>query len=197
MTTMEEPSSRRGCMARVAGCACGVIYVALVLGAGCGAWYYVVYVSAYSNFLQGARDVYYDARRGRVIVASLHADSVTVVDARGDGFGVVGRYVDHDLFGNAHGFAYDAERELVFVASYAHGSLAALDVSGPRAGGAVVGRLRDDVALHAATHAAYDARRRLVFVGAAGGHQGRKRVIQRPFNVGVFEAMLERKASTL
>ena len=119
---------RRGCMARVAGCACGVIYVALVLGAGCGAWYYVVYASAYSNFLQGARDVYYDARRGRVIVASLHADSVTVVDARGDGFGVVGRYVDHDLFGNAPtlghfdpiGFEVAMKRANDFVDSFLH-----------------------------------------------------------------------------
>ncbi|KAK7240101.1 hypothetical protein SO694_00117022 [Aureococcus anophagefferens] len=159
-----------GRLASVGRCVAVVVYGLAVIAATAYVWDYVVDRSRFADYLQGARDIAYDERRGRLVVSALHADSVAVLDARGEDIALSGLYVDHERFGNAHGFAYDADRELVFAASYTKHSLAALDVGAPRRGGAVVGWVEDGVALHSATHASYDAARRLVFVDAAGGH---------------------------
>ena len=159
-----------GRLASVGRCVAVVVYGLAVIAATAYAWDYVVDRSRFADYLQGARDIAYDERRGRLVVSALYADSVAVLDARGEDIALSGLYVDHERFGNAHGFAYDADRELVFAASYTKHSLAALDVGAPRRGGAVVGWVEDGVALHSATHASYDAARRLVFVDAAGGH---------------------------
>ena len=128
-----------GRLASVGRCVAVVVYGLAVIAATAYAWDYVVDRSRFADYLQGARDIAYDERRGRLVVSALHADSVAVLDARGEDIALSGLYVDHERFGNAHGFAYDADRELVFAASYTKHSLAALDVGAPRRGGAVVG----------------------------------------------------------
>lgn len=136
-----------GRLASVGRCVAVVVYGLAVIAATAYAWDYVVDRSRFADYLQGARDIAYDERRGRLVVSALHADSVAVLDARGEDIALSGLYVDHERFGNAHGFAYDADRELVFAASYTKHSLAALDVGAPRRGGAVVGWVEDGVAL--------------------------------------------------
>ncbi|KAH8069918.1 hypothetical protein JL721_5455 [Aureococcus anophagefferens] len=122
-----------GRLASVGRCVAVVVYGLAVIAATAYAWDYVVDRSRFADYLQGARDIAYDERRGRLVVSALHADSVAVLDARGEDIALSGLYVDHERFGNAHGFAYDADRELVFAASYTKHSLAALDVGAPRA----------------------------------------------------------------
>ncbi|KAH8060686.1 hypothetical protein JL722_4799 [Aureococcus anophagefferens] len=114
-----------GRLASVGRCVAVVVYGLAVIAATAYAWDYVVDRSRFADYLQGARDIAYDERRGRLVVSALHADSVAVLDARGEDIALSGLYVDHERFGNAHGFAYDADRELVFAASYTKHSLRA------------------------------------------------------------------------
>ena len=102
-----------GRLASVGRCVAVVVYGLAVIAATAYAWDYVVDRSRFADYLQGARDIAYDERRGRLVVSALHADSVAVLDARGEDIALSGLYVDHERLGNAHGFAYDADRELV------------------------------------------------------------------------------------
>ncbi|KAJ1448908.1 hypothetical protein M885DRAFT_537570 [Pelagophyceae sp. CCMP2097] len=123
----------------------------------------------FADYLQGARDVIFDAASGRVVVAALHANALTVIDVRGDRPRVEAYYADALNFGNVHGLAYDAARHVTFVPSYTRASLTAFAIAGRRAGTAL-GTLVRPNELASGVHAAYDARRRRVFVANAGSH---------------------------
>ena len=132
-------------------CAAALCYAGAVV-CGAGALGYYVYTDTYAEHLQGARDLALDVKRGVVLVAALHANALTVVDVRGAAMEVA-RWRADEAFGNAHGFAYDAERQIAFVTSYTRHSVAAVDARTLD----VLGVLRDEATLNAATHAAYDA----------------------------------------
>ena len=78
----DESSSSR--VLRVCRCVGVAAYVLAVVALSGFVGYSYVYEVLYAEYLQGARDIAFDAKRGLVIVASLHADSLTLVDARGE-----------------------------------------------------------------------------------------------------------------
>ena len=153
-------------------CRCCLLVAASLLTTAAAAafgWFYVWQV-LYAPYLQGARDIVYDAARERVIVSALHSNVIAVVDVATPSKPRTLGWRADDAFTNAHGFAYDHGSATAYVASYGRGSLAKVDLRNPaRDKLPVVATLENDE-LYSATHASYDAARNLVFVTAAGSH---------------------------
>ena len=153
-------------------CRCCLLVAASLLTTAAAAafgWFYVWQV-LYAPYLQGARDIVYDAARERVIISALHSNVIAVVDVATPSKPRTLGWRADDAFTNAHGFAYDHGSATAYVASYGRGSLAKVDLRNPaRDKLPVVATLKNDE-LYSATHASYDAARNLVFVTAAGSH---------------------------
>ena len=153
-------------------CRCCLLVAASLLTTAAAAafgWFYVWQV-LYAPYLQGARDIAYDAVRERVIISALHSNVIAVVDVATPSKPRTLGWRADDAFTNAHGFAYDHGSATAYVASYGRGSLAKVDLRNPaRDKLPVVATLENDE-LYSATHASYDAARNLVFVTAAGSH---------------------------
>ena len=153
-------------------CRCCLLVAASLLTTAAAAafgWFYVWQV-LYAPYLQGARDIVYDAARERVIISALHSNVIAVVDVATPSKPRTLGWRADDAFTNAHGFAYDHGSATAYVASYGRGSLAKVDLRNPaRDKLPVVATLENDE-LYSATHASYDAARNLVFVTAAGSH---------------------------
>ena len=153
-------------------CRCCLLVAASLLTTAAAAafgWFYVWQV-LYAPYLQGARDIAYDAARERVIISALHSNVIAVVDVATPSKPRTLGWRADDAFTNAHGFAYDHGSATAYVASYGRGSLAKVDLRNPaRDKLPVVATLKNDE-LYSATHASYDAARNLVFVTAAGSH---------------------------
>ena len=153
-------------------CRCCLLVAASLLTTAAAAafgWFYVWQV-LYAPYLQGARDIVYDAARERVIISALHSNVIAVVDVATPSKPRTLGWRADDAFTNTHGFAYDHGSATAYVASYGRGSLAKVDLRNPaRDKLPVVATLKNDE-LYSATHASYDAARNLVFVTAAGSH---------------------------
>ena len=153
-------------------CRCCLLVAASLLTTAAAAafgWFYVWQV-LYAPYLQGARDIAYDAARERVIISALHSNVIAVVDVATPSKPRTLGWRADDAFTNAHGFAYDHGSATAYVAAYGRGTLAKVDLRNPaRDQLPVVATLKNDE-LYSATHASYDAARNLVFVTAAGSH---------------------------
>ena len=90
-------------------CRCCLLVAASLLTTAAAAafgWFYVWQV-LYAPYLQGARDIVYDAARERVIISALHSNVIAVVDVATPSKPRTLGWRADDAFTNAHGFAYD------------------------------------------------------------------------------------------
>ena len=164
-------------------CRCCLLVAASLLTTAAAAafgWFYVWQV-LYAPYLQGARDIVYDAARERVIISALHSNVIAVVDVAMPSKPRTSAGGPSDA--RTRTAAYDHGSATAYVASYGRGTLAKVDLRNPaRDKLPVVATLENDEH-YSATHASYDAARNLVFVTAAGSHdlgEGRRRAPGRP-----------------